>query len=226
MELKEDEPAPDGQPMDIVLLDHSDNQIASSKSKSRQSIAGQLAASRLVKKARLPLINKSNISSLPVATKSTNKNITVPEVNSGELSNETIDSIFEISSSTPNFATRLIAHLFDQAELLKSRNVHGWFGPINNRILNPNEALDKNSVNIIRRLVEERAKPGDHTWKQCVKSMNSKISQIKAALSEEKRWVHVFELTKMESVLDNLKSLIFYLSLFHKPRDQPNKWPG
>ena len=192
MKLKEDEPAPAGQQMDVTPSDHSENQIATANSKpnmikSRPSIASQLAAIRLVKKARFSLINKSRISSHPAAIKPTNNNITVPEVNSEDLSKETIDSIFESSCSLLNFATRLMAQLFDQSELLKSRNVYGLSGPHPHQIQNLEEALDERRVNIIRRLVEERAKPGDYTWKQCVRAMNNKIGKIRAELLPEKR---------------------------------------
>ena len=179
--LKEDEPAPDGQQMVITPLDHSGNQAGSrpNASKRRPSTAGPLAASRLVKKARLSLLPKSNISLRPSATKSTSNNITAPEVQPGDLSKETIDSIFENSCSTLSFATRLMLHLFDQTELHKCQNVYGRSGLFGYQIQNPDEALDERRVNTIRRLLEEKAEISDRTWKECVSTMNRKIGRMK-----------------------------------------------
>ena len=138
-------------------------------------------ASWLVKKARLSLINKSSFVSKP-----TSHHITAPEVEPGDLSKETIDSIFESSCSLLSFATRLMSHLFDKSELLKCRNVYGRSGPICYQIGNPEEALDEKRINIIRRLVEERPKPGDHTRMECVHAMNKKIGLMRRAyLSQE-----------------------------------------
>ena len=173
--------------MDVVPLDHSGNQARSrpNATKRRPSIASQLAASRLVKKARLSLLPRQNISSRPAAKKSTSNNVASPPATSGDLSKETVDSIFESSCSLLNFATRLMAHLFDQAELLKSRNVYGRSGAFPHQIQNLEEALDERRVNIIRRLVEDRSEPGDHTWKQCVTAMNNKMGKMRAPLSQK-----------------------------------------
>ena len=191
MELKDDEPVHDGEQMDVMSPDHSENQIASIKSRpnvtnSRPSIAGQLAASRLVKKARLSLITKSRISSRPAATKPTSNNIAqANKVKPGDLSKETIDVIYESSVTLPNFATHLMTHLFDQTELLKCRNVLGRSH--GGHYCNPDEALDERRVNTIRRLVEEKAGASDHTWKKCEKAMNEKIRRMKVDLNREKR---------------------------------------
>ena len=195
MELKEDEQAPDDQPMDVVSSHHSDNQIASSKLKSRPSIAGQLAASRLVKKARLSLLPRSSISSSSTANKPASSKMTVPGVKPVDLSKETIDFIFKSSVTLPNFATHLMTQLFDQSELLKCRNVYGRSAAYPHQIQNPDEALDERRVNIIRRCVEEKVGASDQTWKQCVNAMNTKIGKLRAELRPtEKRWLHVFEL--------------------------------
>ena len=127
-----------------------------------------------------------SISSRPAATKPTSNKMTAPDIKPRGLSKETINAIFESSCSLLNFASRLMTHLFDQSELLKCRNVFGRFDA--NRQVNPKEALDERRVNTIRRLVEERAAPGDYTWQQCVDSMNKKLCEIKAQ-APKNMWV-------------------------------------
>ena len=189
MELKEDEQAPDGQRTDVAPSNHPGNQSTSRPyvNKRRPSIAGQLAASRLIKKARLALLPKSGISR-PAATKPTSNNTAAPEIKPEVLSTDTIDVIFERSCSTLSFATRLMTRLFDKTELLKCRNVHGRSAG-RSQHCNPDEALDERRVNIIRRLVEEKVGASNRTWKECVRAMNKKICNIKANFSQEKQLV-------------------------------------
>lgn len=78
----------------------------------------------------------------------------------------------------PNFAKNLMMHLFDLAELKRCLNVHG-------RSSNPNKVfgprLDEKRINVIRQIVEENSTfSPTQLWKNCVNSMNRKISDIKS----------------------------------------------
>lgn len=86
-----------------------------------------------------------------------------------------INSIFHKSHSIQNFATNLLLHLFDIAELTQNVNVNG-------RVMNgktAKNALDEKRINIIRQIVEEKAEYDEQVWPSCVNAMNKKISAIK-----------------------------------------------
>lgn len=91
-----------------------------------------------------------------------------------DLSPETVDHIYHRSRSVINFATNLMTHLFDHAELLSCLNVYGrhYSSPFSLK----HKGLDERRVNIIKRAVQEKAGSGREIWPCCVKAMNDKIN--------------------------------------------------
>ena len=153
-----------------------------------------LAANKLLKKAKSPSAAKPaplyryrpafkhrpTTKTLPVAAPH-------PDESGYDLSKEKVEDMFANSRSITQFAGSLMTRLFDESEILKSKNVYGkvprgrhWRkkGPHDSQ-RRANGALDPARVEVIRQLVAEKTGSNNSIWKSCVQAMNAKISSAK-----------------------------------------------
>ena len=110
-------------------------------------------------------------------------------MNSNDLSEKTVNAIYQSSPSIINFATKLMVHLFTEAEMIQSSNVYGrkCFQVPTTSCEDIGPALDPERVETIRRLVEEKAGSSEKVWRSCVTGMNIKIWKVKKLVLRDNR---------------------------------------
>ena len=141
----------------------------------------QVAARKLIKRAKA--YKRASVSAKALMAIST--------AASPDVSKETVDAIFNKSRSMPHFASNLMMHLFDAAELANAGYVFKWPRGTT-KCLNgetsswKGKGLDETRIRTIRRLVQEKTGSWPHTWATCVRAMNQKLSYIRQR-SERKR---------------------------------------